>query len=341
MAKALSVIIPVYNVEKYIAECLESIIRQTFDNFECILVDDCSPDNSILIAERIIGQYQGNISFHIARHKSNKGLSAARNTGLMQATTNYVFFLDSDDKLFDHSLEWLYSKLCQHPHSDVVSGEVFTENDKNHFSNLPDTISGEKQLFRYLLDSKIIPRAWNQLIRKDLLTSNHLFFKEGILFEDVHWCYFFYRYVQEFHIVKEYTYFYRTSNTNSIMRGASKNFDRHARNFIIVLDELIKGIDYSLYPESIVFILSKLMPVVYNANQMGVSEETRKSLHVLKMSLLKKHIRELRPLEVIYELNLFRPFYILLNIRLYRHQILYKYGRLIKLYYKIAGGLYR
>ena len=338
--KDLSIIIPIYNVEKYIEDCLESVISQTFDNFECILVDDCSPDKSIDIAEKIINRYKGNIDFIILHHDYNRGLSAARNTGLKKSTTNYVYFLDSDDRLFSNSIELLFNETRQHPEADIVSGEVFTEGDVSSYSNIPLSICGENELFNYLLDSKIIPRAWNQLIRKNILICNKLFFKEGIIFEDVHWCYYFYRYVHTYYHVREHTYFYRTSNNNSIMRESSRDFDRPAKNYIIIIEDLIKDINYSLYPQSVVFILSKLMPVVYNANQKGVTDETRNKLHTLKMNLLKKHIKEIRPLEVLYEINLFRPFSIFLKYGFYRHQILYKYGKLIKLYYRIFGFLY-
>lgn len=338
--KELSIIIPVYNVENFIAECLNSIISQTYDNFECIIVDDCSPDRSADIASDIINHYQGNIEFKLLHHDTNKGPSAARNIGIQQSTTDYVFFLDSDDRLYPNSIETLVNELKRHPNADIIDGEVFTEGDASPLSDLPSSICGEKMLYKYLMDSKIIPRVWNQLIKKEIIINHQVFFKEGILFEDLLWCYYFYRYVEEYYRVKQYTYFYRTSNSNSIMREASKKFDKPARSFIIVMKELIKDIDYSLYPQNIVFILSKLMPIVYNANKMGIEDDTKKLLHQLKKELLVRHLKEFRPLEVIYELHLFLPLSHLLNLGYYRHQVLYKYCSLIKLYYKILGAFY-
>ena len=88
----VSIIIPVYNVAEYIEKCLYSVIQQKTYNIECILVDDCGTDNSIEIAEKIINQYNGPISFKLLHHNHNRGLSAARNTGINIATGDYVFF---------------------------------------------------------------------------------------------------------------------------------------------------------------------------------------------------------------------------------------------------------
>ena len=75
-------VMPVYKVEKYVSECLDSIINQTFDCFECIIIDDCSPDNSMRLIEEKLAGYKGNISFRIVRNERNEGVSAARNKGI-------------------------------------------------------------------------------------------------------------------------------------------------------------------------------------------------------------------------------------------------------------------
>ena len=90
--KEVSIIIPIYNVEKYVAECLNSVISQTYDHskIECIIVDDCTLDHSMDIVNEIIGKYDGGMSFIICRHEHNEGLSAARNTGIEIATVSYT-----------------------------------------------------------------------------------------------------------------------------------------------------------------------------------------------------------------------------------------------------------
>ena len=97
----LSIIIPVYNVEAYIEECLASVVAQSDAkaNIECIIVDDCSPDGSMDIVRRFVDNYQGAVQFRTLRHEVNRGISAARNTGIDAATGDYLLFVDSDDYL--------------------------------------------------------------------------------------------------------------------------------------------------------------------------------------------------------------------------------------------------
>ena len=92
MMKEITVVMPVYKVEKYVSECLDSIINQTFDCFECIIIDDCSPDNSMFLIEEKLAGYKGNISFRIVRNERNEGVSAARNKGIELSRGGLSFF---------------------------------------------------------------------------------------------------------------------------------------------------------------------------------------------------------------------------------------------------------
>ena len=96
---AISIIIPVFNAEQYVRRCIESILTQNIADvsIECIVVDDCSPDNSMNIVRMLISEYQGPIHFVILQHEVNRGLSVARNYGMMHAKGDYVLFVDSDD----------------------------------------------------------------------------------------------------------------------------------------------------------------------------------------------------------------------------------------------------
>ena len=78
----VSIIVPIYNVSEYIERCIKSVMAQTYTDIECILVDDCTPDNSVAICEHMVAEYHGPITFKILHHEHNRGLSAARNTGL-------------------------------------------------------------------------------------------------------------------------------------------------------------------------------------------------------------------------------------------------------------------
>lgn len=107
MKEQISVIIPIYNVEKYLSDCVESVLKQTYTDLEIILVDDGSQDAS----GQICDDYAKQDSRVQVIHKKNGGLSSARNAGIDQATGQYFFFLDSDDWIAENALELLYKEI--------------------------------------------------------------------------------------------------------------------------------------------------------------------------------------------------------------------------------------
>ena len=109
----VSFIIPIYNVEQYVLRCFMSLLAQETAeaNIECVVVDDCSPDNSMNIVNQIVSDYEGNIQFEVLTHDKNRGLSAARNTGLKHAAGDYIYFVDSDDYLMPNSLQYFLDNL--------------------------------------------------------------------------------------------------------------------------------------------------------------------------------------------------------------------------------------
>ena len=120
---SISIIIPVYNVEKYIVKCLQSVASQTLTKgIECIIVDDLGSDNSIQLALDFINNYEGDISFSIIHRKQNGGLSAARNTGIEAATKKYLYFLDSDDEITPDCTELMWGLIDKHGEVDLVQG---------------------------------------------------------------------------------------------------------------------------------------------------------------------------------------------------------------------------
>lgn len=118
----ISIIIPVYNVSSYIERCLQSVMRQSYIEIECLLVDDASPDDSIEKCERLIAAYTGPIRFSVLHHEHNRGLSAARNTGTESATGDYILYLDSDDALTDDCIETLVAPVRCDASIEMVVG---------------------------------------------------------------------------------------------------------------------------------------------------------------------------------------------------------------------------
>ena len=128
----LSYIIPVYKVEKYLEECVESILSQTMNDYEMILVDDGSPDSCPAICDRFAEEYPDKIR---VIHKENGGLASARNAGLEVATGDYIFFVDSDDYLSEDRVKELYEKAVEFD-ADILQTSYFTLNEENGEENI-------------------------------------------------------------------------------------------------------------------------------------------------------------------------------------------------------------
>ena len=120
----VSIIIPVYNVAPYIQRCIESVQAQTYKDIECLLIDDCSTDESITIVEKIISECKDSSCFSIIHHNTNQGLSAARNTGIIASTGEYIYFLDSDDSITSDCIELLVHLAVKYPEADYVQGNT-------------------------------------------------------------------------------------------------------------------------------------------------------------------------------------------------------------------------
>ena len=127
---SISIIMPVFNVELFIEECLKSIMSQTYTNVECIIVDDCGSDKSIEIAKSVVSNYKGEIEFKFLRNEVNSGISVSRNSGIKEAKGDFLFFIDSDDRLFPDSLQILVDKAKYYQEVDLVQGNCKSEDEK-------------------------------------------------------------------------------------------------------------------------------------------------------------------------------------------------------------------
>ena len=189
-APKVSIIIPIYNVEKYLRQCVDSVVSQTYNNTEIILVDDGSQDNSSNICEELANEYNRIKVFH----KKNGGLSDARNYGLCNSTGDFVIFLDSDDYWLDSTfLQSIFedNSYCSADiiYFDRVSFRDGSEAPEIGYSSLSAINVMEKDAaIEYLVknDSFIIS-ACTKFIRRSILVENEIFFEVGRLSEDFDW----------------------------------------------------------------------------------------------------------------------------------------------------------
>lgn len=242
----ISIIIPVYNVEEYVGACLDSVISQNpHDSVECIIVDDCATDSSMEAVEKCLSGYEGKISFKIIHHDQNRGLSAARNTGIHAAAGDYLLFLDSDDTLLPDALNHLSEIAIKYPQAQIVQGNIkctSTNGIEKYLTitkdTLPDFINGKNVPNKAILNS-LPATAWGKLVKRQFVIDNDLYFVEGIYHEDEMWRVMASRHVTAIACCFSPIYLYRVENTNSIMNKKDKS--PHFLSRIEVIRECING----------------------------------------------------------------------------------------------------
>jgi glycosyltransferase involved in cell wall biosynthesis len=225
MEEKVSIIVPIYNVELYLEECLDSIINQTYKNIEIILVNDGSTDRS----GEIIESYTLQDKRIIIMNQSNKGVSGARNAGIEKALGKYILFVDSDDMLLTTAIEILYQKANE-TDADIVIGNALS-----YYPNGSKTIyfaysqalnanslSGESAFIECVkIDRMPLPVLF--FIRRSIIIDNQLFFHENIVHEDEIWCVKALLNAQDVFFIDFNFYFYR-QRQNSIMNSDNKIF---------------------------------------------------------------------------------------------------------------------
>lgn len=174
----ISVIVPVYGVEKFVEHCAVSLMEQTLDGVEFIFVDDCTPDNSIDIIRDVISRYPDRDA-RIVSHSENRGLPSARNTGLGLATGKYVFHCDGDDWIEPNMLEKMYA-VAENANADIVYCDFYLSYEKNErYMSNPCLESREELLRQGFLSGAMKYNVWNKLVRRSLYTDNGIHFPDG------------------------------------------------------------------------------------------------------------------------------------------------------------------
>lgn len=173
----ISVIIPVYGVEKYIGRCANSLLNQTFDDVEYIFVDDCTKDNSIFILKEIISHHPDKV-VKILSHSRNKGLPAARNTGLAQAKGEYIYHCDGDDYLELNALECLYKK-AEEEKADIVWCDFYENYSSKQICIKQPDFTDPNDALRAMLTSNMRFNVWNKLCKRALYTEHDIAFLSG------------------------------------------------------------------------------------------------------------------------------------------------------------------
>lgn len=232
----LSIIIPVYNVEKYISSCLDSIIKKIVSGIEIILVDDGSTDLSGEICDNYALQYSEIQVFH----NKNSGASAARNYGIKKALGKYIMFVDSDDFLAD---DFEFSILLDEMKKDydVIQYKMmlyFEEQNKFIKNEKKLLLENEKNVSDILLNEvtngTLSVSPCDKIVKRNVIINNKLYFNENIVAEDIDWSLSLYLKVKTISVINENVYCYRQNRIGSVTNTIS---DKHIESLIYIIEK--------------------------------------------------------------------------------------------------------
>lgn len=295
MGPLISVVIPIYNVERYLCECINSVINQTYRDLEIILVDDGSTDSSPIICDEYV-----NIDDRITvYHKTNGGLSNARNFGFQHSCGDYVYFLDSDDYLeTDAIFEMMKLSLSTDPDVIYMDATAFFESDyvgeKNQgYIRKRDygLLSGEESLAQLLENNDFHYSVPLLLLKRSFMKNNRIMFCEGIIFEDVAFSFFVFSSAKRtLHYYK--SAYHRRYRGNSIMTAqkATLSYESIEKVFFLLLNYCEnKDLTKKWYAQKYLSRVAKNVIMKFNAMQKNDRNGHKKEYNAVLRSI-KKHL---------------------------------------------------
>lgn len=237
-APLFSIIVPVYKVEAYLAECLDSILKQTFEDFEVICVNDCSPDGSA----KILSDYAARDKrIKVVDHKVNQGLSAARNTGVKHATGDYIYYIDSDDAIAEKTLEIVEWQIRSTRADIVVFGikDMISSPRDPWFNKVSTTRSAWYSPFiPYALfyEQGSYPFVWRNVYRRSMLVNNGLEFPQDLRYgEDVVYQMMVFPHAHRIQFIPDKLYLYRRLRKDSLTRNANNSTAGLVKKHVVML----------------------------------------------------------------------------------------------------------
>ena len=233
----VSIIVPVYNEEEYVSACLLSLINQTLDDIEIILIDDNSIDNSLNILLDYAKKYPNIKVYH---NEKNIGQGASRNRGLSLATGEYIGFVDSDDYIRNTMYEDMYKAVLNNNYPELVTTDIlFVKDDGYANRDLEFLARGKEKIINPMLDKNAVisesPAVCNKIFRRDTLKD--FYFVEDSLFEDIPFSYTKYMEASKVVSVPSINYFYRRDINRGVSSVNYKEND-HITDIFKVLDRL-------------------------------------------------------------------------------------------------------
>ena len=275
----ISIIIPVYNVEGYLVECLNSVVNQTYRDIEIIIVNDGSTDSSF----SIIQQYQLQDERIKIINQENQGLSAARNAGIKKVSGEYIWFVDSDDYITIDACEKIVEKLKQNNYDLLIVGRFRFGKDYKEYDKISwgvDEIKfGEKYLLGAVSHGVFTASACNKIVRTTLLEQHNVYFERGILYEDLYFTFKCLLHAEHIAMLEQPFYFYRQNRNDSIV-NTIKERDKDVLRTVVLMEDnatliapklineyYFKVLIYSWVANAVCFKYPQKQPCNKNANK--------------------------------------------------------------------------
>lgn len=228
----VSINIPVFKCQKYILRCLESVKNQTYKNLEIILVNDCTPDNSVEIIENFI-QENPELNIYLLHNETNQGLSVVRNKGIENSKGKYIYMLDSDDYISGDCIEKLL-EIAEIENPDIVVGETICFDSKSGQQKMlfpinsnEKTHSGNDLIFKRFVEGDWPIIAPNKLYNREWIVNNNLKFIKGLYSQDELWAFHCAFKLNKIAFIKDITYIYYLHGESTIYNKKKINFENH------------------------------------------------------------------------------------------------------------------
>lgn len=294
----VSVIIPVYKVEDYLDDCLDSVQNQTYKDIEIICVNDGSPDSCGEILER----HRKKDNRIKIINQENQGISVARNVGMKAATGNWIYFVDSDDLILPYTLEKAVESAKQYdPEIVNFKYEDFSQNLRPDLSARPYEgrgkrlveVNGKENPFKVFDMDKV--NVWQSLYKRSFLEENHIEFKKGIICEDVLFTWKCELCAKKMVKDDNVYYLYRYGRVGSIMSSDFKKIERRLESFFTIINELVEmrpDFDFDGIDEQFTDMILVLFyePIVHEINGMQQQKEyAKRAIHIIEDDYINKY----------------------------------------------------
>lgn len=266
----VSVIIPIYGVERFIGHCVDSLMRQTMNDVEFIFVDDATKDNSIKILQNVVKRYPHRYNqIKLVRHSVNKGLPTSRNSGLAIAQGEYIFHCDGDDFADPDMLSDLYERAKKED-ADIVWCDWFlTFDKKEHYMKQPQYNTATEAL-KAMLSGAMKYNVWNKLVRRSLYTDNQISFPDNNgMGEDMTIMMLFAVAKKITYLNRAYYHYVKTNNSSFCQTYSDKHLKELYHNVIRIENYISAHFSHSLDRELHFFKLEAKFPFLISDGRRG------------------------------------------------------------------------